>query len=177
MSFLLPPIDTWAQWSSAFNDARLWRPVVDAICPREGIAYQRIGARESNTNAVFILDRSVVIKIYSPFWAEFAFERVLMELLARDAAIPVPAIRSAGVLPDGGIGATSRWNSAPDLLSMHCSRRSRGHPCWTWLHKSGACTGICTQSTRRLSPPSTRLSNGTNGIFPTIIPAPSQKEI
>ena len=100
MSYLLPPIDNWERWSAPFNDVGLWRPLVDAICAREGIAYQRIDAPESNTNAVFILDRRVVIKIYSPFWTEFPFERALMERLAHAPGIPVPAIRAAGVFQD-----------------------------------------------------------------------------
>jgi hygromycin-B 7''-O-kinase len=100
LSFLLPPIDTWAQWSSLFDDIAVWKPAVDAICEREGIAYDRIEAPASNTNAVFILDRRLVIKIYSPFWTEFPFERGLMELLARDGDVPVPAIRAAGVFRD-----------------------------------------------------------------------------
>ena len=100
MPFLLPPIDTWAQWSSLFDDVRGWRPVVDAICEREAIVYDRIEAPASNTNAVFILDRRVVIKIYSPFWPEFAFERRLMELLERDAVVPVPAVLAVGGLRD-----------------------------------------------------------------------------
>ena len=83
-----------------FDDVRVWRPVVDAICEREGIGYHRIEAPASNTNAVFMLDRRVVIKIYSPFWEECAFERRLMELLQHDAAVPVPAIRAAGEFRD-----------------------------------------------------------------------------
>ncbi len=100
MSFLLPPIGTWEQWAALFDDVRVWRPVVDAICEREGIVYDTIEVPASNTNAVFILDRRVVLKIYSPFWEECAFERRLMELLERDAAVPVPAIRAAGELRD-----------------------------------------------------------------------------
>ena len=100
MSFLLPAIDTWAQWASLFDDVETWRPAVDAICRREGIVYERIEAPESNTNAVFILDRRVVIKIYSPFFAEFLFERSLMELLERDGVVPLPAVRAVGVLRD-----------------------------------------------------------------------------
>ena len=100
MSFLLPSIDTWAQWSSLFDDIEVWKPAVDAICRQEGIGYHRIEAPASNTNAVFILDRRLVIKIYSPFWPEFAFERRLMELLQRDAAVPVPVVRAVGVLRD-----------------------------------------------------------------------------
>ena len=115
MSYLLPPIDTWEQWASSFNDVRLWQPLVDAICAREGIAYGRIEAPESSTNAVFILDRSVVIKIYSPFWTEFPFERGLMELLARDGKVPVPAIRAAGVFRD-----RTDWNY---LAMQFCAGR------------------------------------------------------
>ena len=100
MSFLLPPIATWEQWAALFDDVRVWRPVVDAICEREGIVYHRIEAPPSNTNAVFILDRRVVLKIYSPFWEECAFERRLMELLQHDTAVPVPAIRAAGEFRD-----------------------------------------------------------------------------
>ena len=100
MSFLLPAIDTWAQWASLFDDVSVWRPAIEAICRREGIACDRIEAPASNTNAVFILDRRVVIKIYSPFFAEFAFERSLMELLERDAVVPLPAVRAVGVLRD-----------------------------------------------------------------------------
>ncbi len=100
MSFLLPPIVTWEQWAASFDDVRVWRPVVDAICERERIVYHRIEAPESNTNAVFILDRRVVLKIYSPFWEEYAFERRLLELLQHDAAVPVPSIRAAGEFRD-----------------------------------------------------------------------------
>ena len=100
MSFLLPQIATWEQWAASFDDVRVWRPVVDAICEREGIAYDTIEAPASNTNAVFILDRRVVLKIYSPFWEEYAFERRVMELMEHDAALPVPAIRAAGELRD-----------------------------------------------------------------------------
>ena len=124
MSFLLPPIETWEQWAALFDDVRVWRPVVDAICEREGIVYHRIEAPASKTNAVFILDRRVVIKIYSPFWEEHAFERRLMELLEHDAAVPVPAIRAAGAsFGTGETGASSRWSSAPDVRSMSCRRK------------------------------------------------------
>ena len=100
MSFLLPPIATWEQWAALFDDVRVWRPVVDAICEREGVVYDTIQAPASNTNAVFILDRRVVVKIYSPFWEEFPFERRLMELLRHDAVVAVPAIRAAGEFRD-----------------------------------------------------------------------------
>ena len=66
----------------------------------EGIAYHLIAAPASNTNAVFILDRSAVIKIHSPLWAEFAFERRPMELLERDKVVAVPATWTAAEFRD-----------------------------------------------------------------------------
>ena len=124
MSLLLPPIATWEQWAALFDDVRVWRPVVDAICEREGIVYHRIEAPASNTNAVFILDRRVVMKIYSPFWEECAFERRLMELLQHDAAVPVPAIRAAGrVSGSERLELPRDRSSAPDVHSMSCRRR------------------------------------------------------
>ena len=75
MTYHLPPIESWSDWTAAYNDVSLWRPIVDAICNSEGIRYQSIEAPRSNTNAVFILDRRLVVKIYSPFWSEFDIER------------------------------------------------------------------------------------------------------
>ena len=116
MSFLLPPISTWAQWSATFDDVRVWKPAIDAICAQEGIGYHHIETPASNTNAVFILDRRVVIKIYSPFWSEFAFERRLIKLLRRAAAVPVPTILAAGQFPD-----RTTWNY---LAMQFCSGRT-----------------------------------------------------
>ena len=153
MSCLLPPIDTWERWSAAFNDVRLWQPLVDAICAREGIAFQRIEAPESSTNAVFILDRRVVIKIYSPFWTEFPFERGLMELLARDGKVPVPAIRAAGVIRDRtdwswmplwlglcnrDAGVMRAILQAYDPALLEDGRLSRRIAAWTLLHDFGS---------------------------------------
>ena len=98
--FLLPPIETWADWTSVFNDVSLWTPVIDLICAREGIEYRSIEIPRSNTNAVFILDRRVVVKIYSPFWREFDFERRLIEVLENRGDVPVPRPLAAGSIRD-----------------------------------------------------------------------------
>ena len=122
MPYLLPPLDTWARWSATFNDVHLWRPLVDAICAREGIAYRRIEAPESSTNAVFILDRQVVIKIYSPFWTEYDFERGLMKLLANDGKCQCPPSVRHACTGIGKTGTILRCNSAPDVPLTSCSR-------------------------------------------------------
>ena len=123
------------------NYVRLWRPVVDAICAREGIAYQRIEAPESSTNAVFILDRRVVIKIYSPFWTEFEFERGSICWRATGKCRCRQSGRQ-GCFGTGPIGATSRCSSAPDARSTSCSRSWPGRPCWRWPPKPGAWFGL-----------------------------------
>ena len=98
--FLMPPIETWADWTSAFNDVSVWTPMIDLICAREGIEYRNIEIPRSNTNAVFILDRRFVVKIYSPFWREFEFERRLIEVLGSGGDVPVPRHLAAGRIHD-----------------------------------------------------------------------------
>ena len=100
MSFLLPPIESWADWVAVYNDARLWRPVIDAICDSHAISYRHAEVPEANTNAVFVLDQRLVLKIYSPFWSEFDIEPKLIELLGMNEAVPVPAIVASGQYHD-----------------------------------------------------------------------------
>ncbi len=96
----LPPIESWSDWTRTYNDIPLWTPVVDTICASEGIRYQNIERPRSNTNAVFILDRRLVIKIYSPFWSEYDIEPKLIEVLIADGAVPVPKIIASGQYQD-----------------------------------------------------------------------------
>ena len=97
---LLPPVDSWSDWSSIFKDVEVLRPAIDAICEQEGIGYRRIETPRSNTNAVFILDRSLVLKIYKPIWPEFEMECRLIEVLSRNGAVPAPSIVASGKLLD-----------------------------------------------------------------------------
>ena len=100
MTYHLPPIESWSNWTAAYNDVSLWRPIVDAICASEGIRYRSIEAPRSNTNAVFILDRRLVVKIYSPFWSEFDIEPKLIEVLSEEGAVPVPEVIALGRYQD-----------------------------------------------------------------------------
>ncbi len=113
MSYFLPAIESWSDWSATFNDAGLWKPVIDAICDYEGIHYQRIEIPRSNTNAVFILDQQLVVKIYSPFWSEFDMEAILIEVLGVSGAVPVPRIVASGWYQD-----RVSWNY---LILQHCA--------------------------------------------------------
>ena len=100
MTYHLPPIESWSDWTAAYNDVSLWRPIVDAICTSEGIRYRSIEAPRSNTNAVFILDRRLVVKIYSPFWSEFDIEPKLIEVLSAEGSVPVPEVIASGRYQD-----------------------------------------------------------------------------
>lgn len=100
MSSFLPPIESWSDWSNLFNDERVWRPLIDSICSSEGIRYRSLEIPRSNTNAVFLLDRRFIIKIYSPFWSEFEIEPRLIEVLELNQAVPVPKIVAAGSYQD-----------------------------------------------------------------------------
>ena len=100
LTYHLPPIESWSDWTKAYNDISLWRPVVDAICASEDIRYRSIERPRSNTNAVFILDRRLVVKIYSPFWSEHDIEPKLIEVLNADGAVPVPKIVALGRFED-----------------------------------------------------------------------------
>ena len=112
LSYFLPAIESWSEWSAAFNDADLWKPVIDAICDDEGIHYRSIEIPRSNTNAVFILDRQLVVKIYSPFWSEFDMETTLTKVLEESETVPVPQIVAAGRFQD-----RVSWNY---LIMEHC---------------------------------------------------------
>ena len=100
LSSFLPPIESWSDWSAVFKDERVWRPVIDAVCDSEGIRYRSIETPRSNTNAVFLLDRRLILKIYSPFWSEFDIEPKLIAVLAMNGAVPVPKIVAAGRYQD-----------------------------------------------------------------------------
>ena len=100
LTYHLPPIESWSDWTRVYNDVSLWRPVVDAICATEGIHYRNIERPRSNTNAVFILDRHLVVKIYSPFWSEHDIEPKLLEVLSAEGAVPVPKVIASGRFED-----------------------------------------------------------------------------
>ena len=94
-------MESRSDWSSIFKDVGMWGPAIDAICEQEGLGYRRIETPHgSHTNAVFILDRSLVLKIYNPVWPEFDMERRLIEVLGRNGAVPTPSIVASGQLLD-----------------------------------------------------------------------------
>lgn len=87
---------------------------MDAICVREEFSYRRIDSASANTNAVFLLGREFALKIFSPFWEEYEFERTLLKTLMDHGEIPVPDLVGHGRIAgdDGG--------SRPQLMTRFC---------------------------------------------------------
>lgn len=110
-------IDDWGHWTRVYNDPDVWQGLIDAICVREGITYRELHPASANTNAVFLLDRSFALKIYSPFWEEFDFERELLDALASEVEIPTVELVGCGRIADGG-GVV--W---PYLITRYCGAR------------------------------------------------------
>lgn len=101
MGALLPEIRTWAEWGRMFTDIELWTPAVREICRQESIQFERIEAGLPGTNAVFILDRSRVLKVYAPFChGDYDLECDLYPLLEQRALVPAPRLLARGVWQD-----------------------------------------------------------------------------
>jgi len=110
-------INDWKDWTRVYNDVTVWRDLIDAICAREGINYRRLQPASGHTNAVFLLDRELALKIYSPFWNEYGLERALLEALRTDGEIPAPELVGDGLIADGG---GVRW---PYLITRYLGAR------------------------------------------------------
>ena len=111
-------IDSWDDWTRVYNDVSVWRSLVDGICVREGIGYRQLHPASANTNAVFLLDRAYALKIYSPFWDEFDFERRLLDALGSHQEIPASDIVGYGRISDAdGV----LW---PYLITRYSAARS-----------------------------------------------------
>ena len=62
--YLLPTVKAFKDWSPIFTDVGVWEPVIREICVQEGLSFSQMQAGYPGTNAVFILDRKYVIKVY-----------------------------------------------------------------------------------------------------------------
>ncbi len=107
----------WDRWTRVYNDPSVWQGLIDDICDQEAIRYRQLHPASANTNAVFLLDRAFVIKIYSPFWEEFEFERALLDRLSLHDEIPVPEVVGAGQVADSEAVA---WDY---LITRFCPAR------------------------------------------------------
>ena len=98
-------VRTREEWGRVFTDAAVWRSMVAAICRRHGIAEAReVRSGFPGSNAVFIVDDRVVVKIAAPFWRDdFAAEQAVTAFVADRTGLPVPRILARGVMVAGDV--------------------------------------------------------------------------
>jgi hygromycin-B 7''-O-kinase len=95
-------VRTREEWGRVFTDLAVWRPMVEAICRRHGVAADRVRAGHPGSNAVFVVNEQVVVKISAPiFREEFEPEQEVTALVAGRTALPVPRILDRGVIDAG----------------------------------------------------------------------------
>jgi hygromycin-B 7''-O-kinase len=98
---LLPSVGTWQEWARIFTDVGLWKPAVREVCRTSALPCRRIEAGYPGTNAVFIVDRTYVVKVYAPFChRDFGVECTLYHLLVEESCVPAPRLVAQGVLHD-----------------------------------------------------------------------------
>jgi hygromycin-B 7''-O-kinase len=96
----VPPINL-ADWSRIFTDAAYWRPLIEEVWRRHGLGHPReISPGFPGSNAVFVVDRALVVKIAWPFErAGFYRELELLRLLAPyRATLLTPEVMCSGVV-------------------------------------------------------------------------------
>lgn len=95
----LPLVTTWEEWCRIFTDITLWEPAIREICRIEGISVTTVSPGFPGSNAVFLLDDKMVIKISPPQYhddhrTELEIGRVLGN------RIPIPKVLMSGVFHD-----------------------------------------------------------------------------
>ncbi|KAJ5077904.1 aminoglycoside phosphotransferase-related-related [Anaeramoeba ignava] len=68
--FLLPKIENWEKWGTLFTNKDIWKDIIISICEKHGIKFKEMEAGFPGTNAVFVLDKKYVIKIFAPECSE-----------------------------------------------------------------------------------------------------------
>ena len=89
---------SWEEWGRIFTDITVWEPAIREICRREGISVTTVYPGFPGTNAVFLLDDKMVIKISPPqchddHRNELEIGRVLGN------RVPIPKVLCAGGIP------------------------------------------------------------------------------
>src|SRR5260221_14676285 len=79
----------------AFN-ASVWYEVAATILARHQIEYSNLKRAEHGENIVFLIEESLVLKIYTPVKNGFHREKAGLEFAARKTSIPIPEIIDEG---------------------------------------------------------------------------------
>jgi len=102
---MVPRFDSIAEYTGRFTDAAYWRPYVEDVSSRHGLApVHEVQAGMPGTFPVFIVDRRYVVKLYGEQFdgpRRWAVERAVYELLRTAPQISAPQLLASGHLfPD-----------------------------------------------------------------------------
>jgi len=110
---MLPRPNTLEEWGRVFTDVGIWHKAVANILDSKGLSFTAVTAGFPGSNAVFLVDDALVVKIFAPmFEADYAKELVLYRLLANRQDIKAPTLVSHGYYNDG--------NAWPYLIMTYC---------------------------------------------------------
>jgi hygromycin-B 7''-O-kinase len=103
-----PIFASQAAYGQQFTDAAYWRPYVEAICARHGLApCSVVRAGLPGSHPVFLVEEHWAVKLYTDMFGgaeSFPIERELYRLFACMPQLPTPALIAEGALfeADGG---------------------------------------------------------------------------
>lgn len=111
-----PVFPSRQEYGRQFTDAAFWRPYVEEVCRRHGLApCEQIGVGLPGTHPVFLVEDRWVVKFFGDLFGgeeAFAIERDIFALVAGTQALDVPRMHAEGRLFN--TGDAWRW---PYLVS------------------------------------------------------------
>jgi hygromycin-B 7''-O-kinase len=87
----IPKITTNEDFVRHYKD-EFWIDAAKTICRRHRLPFEQITRAEYSENIVFLIDKSFVIKIHTPFRAGFEREKKAMLFAENKTSLPVPKI-------------------------------------------------------------------------------------
>ena len=100
---MLPDVSGWSadEMEAILTDVSVWEKPVRKIAEREGVCIEQLVPGFPASSAVFTLNRTYVLKIFTPlFYPERHVESELLRALESIEEVPSPRVRSEGVLSD-----------------------------------------------------------------------------
>ncbi|MBI4639083.1 MAG: aminoglycoside 3'-phosphotransferase/choline kinase family protein, partial [Candidatus Tectomicrobia bacterium] len=95
-------VESHETWSRIFTDVEVWREMIEQICYEHRLVpAEKITAGHPGSNAVFLVDDAVVVKIFSPFGREWVVREIeISQLLQSYKTIPVPRLLASGLIKE-----------------------------------------------------------------------------
>ena len=95
MRLKLPTISDASDYSLHFNDD-VWKQAASAICARHRLAHTNIRRSPQGENIIFLIDETVVIKIFAPFRENYLRETTALDFAQGKLGIRTPELLHTG---------------------------------------------------------------------------------